>query len=99
MYIRIVRHWCKEGRVEAGRAHMDAVGRTTAESPGFLYRYRMEESGDPGVLTSLTAWRDEAAFDAFRTSRRPGNAKDPDYPFARVEHQAYTVTSTIGQRP
>jgi heme-degrading monooxygenase HmoA len=98
MYIRIVRHWCKEGRGEAGRAHMDSVGKITAESPGFLYRYHMEESGDPEVLTSLTAWRDEAAFGAFRASRPTGDAKDPSYPFARVEHHAYTVKSTIGER-
>lgn len=95
MFIRIVRHWCHEGGLEEGRAHIDSVGQGTAEAAGFLYRYRLEQPDQPQVLTTLTAWQDEAAFGAFQASRRAGQHSAP--PFARVEHEAYHVRSVIGQ--
>jgi heme-degrading monooxygenase HmoA len=94
MFVRIVHHWVKPGQLEAGRHHIDRQGEAQSRAPGFEYRYRMEPVNEAGVLTTLTAWESEAAFEAFRSGRTPQAPDDPGYPFARVEHQAFNVLAS-----
>ena len=96
MFVRIVHHWCKPGQVQAGREFMDNVGRSTAAAPGFVYRYRLEDRGDPNLLTTMTVWRDADAFAAFQAGRKPSDHADPSNPFERVSTQLFDVTGIAG---
>lgn len=99
MYVRIVHHWCKPGQIEAGRRFIDRQGVAQTGAPGFRYRYRMEPPDGPTVMTTLSAWEDEGAFERFRAGRKPHDFADSAYPFERVEHQAFTVLAAIGAVP
>lgn len=89
MFVRIVDHWCKPGQREAGLRRMEAVGEVVSAAPGFMFRYRLEAIDDPALLTTLTAWEDEAAFRAFHATRPKTNPQDPSSPFERIEHRAF----------
>lgn len=95
MYIRIVHHCCKPGQVEAGRAYIDHVGATISSAPGLIFRYRMENPQERDVLTTLAAWRDKDAFDAFQKTRMPSDHSDPSNPFERTAQQFYEVTAVM----
>lgn len=96
MFVRIVHHWCKPGRVHDGREYMDKVGQTTSGAPGFLFRLRMESSDDPALLTTMTVWRDRAAFTDFQVGRKPVSHADPANPFERMESQTFDVAGMTG---
>lgn len=96
MLVRIVRHWCKPGQIEAGRAHMDRVGDETAAAPGFLYRYRLECKDEPNLLTTFTVWRDQEALDAFAKTRPASVHSDPTRPFERTASEVYVIGGVIG---
>jgi heme-degrading monooxygenase HmoA len=96
MYIRIVHHWCKEERREDGIALMHKTGETTSQAPGFIHRQILANEEDAALLTSLTAWESDVAFEAFRASRPASNHADPASPFERIAHESYSVVSSVG---
>ena len=96
MFVRVVHHWCKAGRVQDGREHMDKVGQSTAAAPGFVFRFRMESPDDPSLLTTMTVWRDRTAFTDFQAGRKPSSHEDPANPFERMESQTFDVTGMAG---
>lgn len=97
MFVRIVHHWCRPGRVQAGRDHIDQVGLTTAAATGFLYRYRLETPDDPSKLTTMTVWRDRDSFAGFQAGRKPSDHSDPANPFERLESETFDVKATVGE--
>jgi heme-degrading monooxygenase HmoA len=96
MFVRIVRHWCKPGQVDAGRDFMDKVGQSTAGAPGFLFRYRLETPDDQAQLTTMTVWRDRASFTDFQVGRKPSDHADPANPFERTASEVFDVTGVTG---
>jgi heme-degrading monooxygenase HmoA len=99
MFIVISHHYCKPGQLEAARERMDKNASSMASEPGFIYRYRMERTTHPDVLSALTAWRDEEDFKRNRQNRF-GSAHDLSAtPYERIEHESYRVHATAARAP
>ncbi len=98
MFVRVARHWCKPGKIDAGRDFIDRQGSAQASAPGFKFRYRLEPPEGPGIIATITGWEDEAAFDRFRAG---ANTKrdEASYPFDRVEDERFVVGSVFGREP
>lgn len=98
MIIAIVHHWCKPDKVDAAREHIDHNGDKMATAPGFLFRYRIEPPGDPLKVSTVTAWADETALQAYRAANPPADPADPDRPFARIENETFVVRHAHGDK-
>jgi heme-degrading monooxygenase HmoA len=98
MFVRIVHHWAKSGQTEAGRRFIDENGVKMEKAPGFKYRQRLEPPEGPTFITTLTAWDDEASYQAWRAKQTP-YSQVPTYPFERTEDQTFVVQSSHGGTP
>jgi heme-degrading monooxygenase HmoA len=98
MFVRIVHHWAKSGQTEAGRKFIDENATKMENAPGFIYRQRLEPPEGPTFITTLTAWDDEAAYQAWRSKQTP-YSQVPHYPFERTEEQKFVVQSSNGAKP
>jgi heme-degrading monooxygenase HmoA len=99
MYLVIVHHWSKPGMLAATRELVDKVGNDMVSVPGFCFRHRIEQDNDLDKVSTLTAWDNEEAFEAYRKSRKPPALDNPAVPFHRYERELYTVKSTAGTAP
>jgi hypothetical protein len=66
--------------------------------PGFVYRYRLEPSEGPTILTTLTAWQTEGHYKAYRAAQTP-YSEVPHYPFERTAHKELVVQSSSAGAP
>jgi heme-degrading monooxygenase HmoA len=98
MFVRIARHWCKPGQIDAGRDFIDRQGSAQASAPGFRFRYRLEPPEGPGIIATVTAWEDQAAFEKFRAGATTDRSA-ATYPFERVEDETFVVKSAFGRDP
>lgn len=100
MFIVLSHHHCKPGQVEVARERMRKTATGLSSEPGFLFRQHLERPTHPGVLSALTAWQDEAAYERNRQKRFGGGGPKPaDTPYERIEHEAYVVQHTFGKAP
>jgi heme-degrading monooxygenase HmoA len=98
MFIRIVDHWAKPGQTEYGQRFVDETGVKMEAWPGFVYRYRLEPSAGPTVITTLTAWATEEQYKAYRAAQTPYSEMS-NYPFERTEHKELVVRAASGGAP
>lgn len=94
MYVVITHHFCKPEDVDAARQRIDKNGDTIAAQPGFLLRYRLESEEMPQIVSTFTAWNEEAdflAYKALREARRSGAS-----PYEKIESQTFEVKSEHG---
>jgi hypothetical protein len=94
MIVVMSHHWCKPNMVDAARDRIDQNGRAMTAEPGFLYRYRVERPGEPDIVSTLTAWQDDADYQRFRGKRSGQGLKDT--PYDRIESEVFFVRHTAG---
>ncbi|HWE76073.1 MAG TPA: hypothetical protein VG328_23130 [Stellaceae bacterium] len=98
MFIVVSHHHCKPGQNAAAAERVDKNGVGMSSEPGFRYRYRIENSAKPNVVSTLTAWNAESDYQNFRAKRGAG----PDMsamPWDRIEGESYEVRSSHGNAP
>jgi heme-degrading monooxygenase HmoA len=98
MFIRIVDHWAKPGQTEYGRTFIDENGVKMEKWPGFIYRYRLEPTEGPTIITTLTAWATEEHYRAYRAAQTP-YSEMPHYPFERTAHKELVVQASSPGAP
>jgi len=98
MFIVLSHHHCKPGQIDVARERMSRTAVGLVGEPGFVYRQHMERQTHPGVLTAITAWQDEAAYQRNR-EKRFGGGRPTDTPYDRIEHETYAVQDTFGRGP
>lgn len=94
MIVVMSHHWCKPNMVDVARDRIDRNGSAMASEPGFLYRYRIERPGEPEVVSTLTAWQDEADYQRFRGRRSGQGLKET--PYDRIESEIFFVRHQDG---
>lgn len=98
MFIVLSHHYCKAGQEEVARERMRKTALDLAGEPGFVYRQHLERPSHPGVLSALTAWIDEEAYQRNRQKRFGGKPTDmAATPYERIEHETYHVHGTFGK--
>lgn len=98
MFLVISHHWCKLAQEDAARSRIDRNGAAMVTEPGFVYRYRIEHEARPNVVSTLTAWSDEADYQRFR-GKRSGGLDLSATPFERIESESYRVHGAHGRTP
>lgn len=93
MFIVLVRHQVKPGMIDQANARIDGNGDRMAELAGFLFRHRMIARNDPLLVTTVTAWTDEASFDAW-IKIKAGLPDKGESPYQRVETEKHAVASS-----
>ncbi len=99
MFIVVSHHHCKPGQATAAAERVDKNGAAMASEPGFLYRYRIENSAKPNVVSTLTAWNAETDYKKFREKRGGGGPDMSSLPWDRIEGESYEVRSAHGNPP
>ena len=98
MFIVLSHHYCKPGQEKVARERMDRTALSLSGEPGFVYRHHIERPSYPGVLSALSAWIDEEAYQRNREKRFGGRATDmATTPYERIEHETYHVHGTFGK--
>jgi hypothetical protein len=98
MFVLISHHHCKAGQVEVARERLDKTTAGLSAEPGFLFRCRLEQASHPNVLSALTAWTDEEAYERNRQKRFGGGQREMSAtPYERIEHESYTVHAPAGK--
>lgn len=95
MFLVIVMHHCKPDLLAQAEARIDGNGDRMASFPGFLWRHRTVSKNDPLTLGTVTAWVDEASYDAWREAK----AKDPDTgpsPYVSATSERHQVVVSHG---
>jgi heme-degrading monooxygenase HmoA len=91
MFVVITHHVCKAGDVENARERIDKNGGAMTGEPGFLFRYRIGTASAPDVVSTLTVWKAEGDYQAYRNKRNYGHPASS--PYQRIETQTYEVQS------
>ena len=100
MFIAISHHHAKPGQTAVAAERVDKNGAAMASEPGFLYRYRLENSAKPGVVTTFTVWNAESDYKGFRDRRAArGEPLADAMPWDRIEAESYTVHTVHGNAP
>lgn len=99
MFIVVSHHHCKPGQTAVAAERVDKNGAGMSSEPGFLYRYRIENSAKPNVVSTLTAWNAESDYKKFREKRGGGGPDMQSLPWDRIEGESYEVRSTHGNAP
>lgn len=100
MILVTVNHFCRADMVEKASARIDANGDRMATLPGFLFRYRMTARNDPLMMSTVTAWADEASYDAWRDIRNTGNEGwmfEGESPYKNAVSQVHFVDKVHGE--
>ncbi len=95
MFMVVVDHFCKAHRVDDAVARIDQNGDQMAEVPGFLFRYRMTGTANPLQLSTVTAWSDKAAYDAWVAKKRALEAAAGPNPHGSPYEKAVNTTYTV----
>ncbi len=90
MFIVIVRHHVKPHMVDQAHARIDGNGDRMAEVPGFLFRHRMVDKNDPLIMSTITAWTDEASFEVWQKIKA-GLPDTGESPYRKVEVERHFV--------
>jgi heme-degrading monooxygenase HmoA len=100
MFIVVVDHFCKPDRVDEAIDRIDRNGDQMARLPGFLFRYRMTGTADPLRMSTVTAWTDAAAYDAWIAKKRTidlaAGPSPKDSPYERAVNTTYDVAHVHG---
>lgn len=97
MFVVISHHWCKPGQAALACERVDRNGAAMTGEPGFLYRYRLERAAKPDVVSTLTAWNEEADYQRLRGKRAVGGPEGQSLPWDRIESETYQVRTTHGK--
>jgi heme-degrading monooxygenase HmoA len=90
MFIVVVRHYVKPDKVDKAIARIDNNGELMAEVPGFLFRHRMVAKNDPLIMSTITAWMDEASFQVWQKIKA-GLPATGESPYVRFESESHLV--------
>ena len=99
MFVVIAHHYCKPGQIDLARQSMDKSGLKLASEPGFLYRYRLERTTHPAILSALTAWTSENDYQQYRQKRFAAGHDLATTPYEKVESETFQVQSSHGKVP
>jgi len=94
MFVATVHHYCKTGLVESAAERIDRNGLKMAELDGFMYRYRMTCTDDDHKITTITTWKDQAAYQGWLAARKT-LAKEGPAPYDKVVTELYIVEQTL----
>ncbi len=75
MIIVIVHHWCKPGMIGAARLRIDENGDSSAQAPGFLFRYRLEKHDEPERVSTVSGWQSRDDYQAWKSARSAGEQR------------------------
>jgi heme-degrading monooxygenase HmoA len=84
----ISHHYCDDGRIEEAIERLDANSDRMTRAAGFLFRHRMQSEDDPLKLSTLTAWADQAAYDAYQSVPKPPRTPAP---YSQIETEIYLI--------
>lgn len=100
MIIVVVHHWVKAGMMDAARHRIDTNGDSSAQAPGFLFRYRMEKPDEPERISTVSGWMSREAYRAWKDAQ---NARDAsagaESPYARALNEIFEVERVLGEVP
>ncbi len=100
MIIVIVHHWMKEGMTDAAHHRIDTNGDSSAEAPGFLFRYRLEKPDEPNRASTVTGWESREAYRSWKDAQ---NARDAAAgavsPYERALNEIFDVAVVHGDVP
>ena len=100
MFIAISHHFCKPGQTQIAQERVDKNGAAMSKEPGFLYRYRIENSAKPNVVSTMTVWNAESDYKNFRDRRAArGGPEGQSMPWDRIEGESYEVHTVHGNSP
>jgi len=100
MFVVVSHHFCKPGQTQVACERVDKNGAAMTGEPGFLYRYRLENPGKPGVVSTFTVWNAEADYKGFRDRRAArGEPAGQAMPWERIEGDSYEVRTVHGNAP
>ncbi len=95
MIIVLVRHVVKPGMLDKAIARVDSNGDQMSKLPGFLFRHRLRSKNDPMIVSTVTAWTDEASFDAWNKIKA-GLPDSGESPYLRADSERHFVESSHG---
>ena len=90
MFIVVVRHQVKPGMLDKAYARIDGNGDRMAQVPGFLFRHRMVAKTDPLLISTVTAWTEETAFEVWQKIKA-GLPDTGESPYVKVETERHYV--------
>ena len=90
MFIVIVHHHVRPGMTDKALARIDGNGDRMADVPGFLFRHRMVAKNDAMIISTVTGWTQEAAFDMWQKIKA-GLPDTGESPYVRVETERHNV--------
>ena len=100
MVIVIVHHWHKPGMLDAAIKRIDENGDSSAQAPGFLFRYRLARPDEPTRLSTVTAWTSAEAYRAWKDERNKYDAATGAVnPYERAVNEIFEVKHAHGEMP
>jgi heme-degrading monooxygenase HmoA len=86
--------------VDAAIRRVDANGDSSAEAPGFLFRYRMETPNEPERISTVSGWESREAYRAWKDARNAHDASvGAENPYARWVNEVFEVVRVHGDVP
>ncbi len=100
MILVIVHHWCKADMVEAAQKRVDENGDSSAQAPGFLFRYRLAKPDEPLRLSTVSGWTSAAAYRQWKDERNKHDAALAAVsPYERAVNEIFDVKRVHGDTP
>lgn len=96
MYIVYVHHECKPGMLDAAIGRVDTNGDLMSRIPGFLFRYRTRDLQNENKVSTVTGWKDEAAYDAWLAEKAKLPPDAGGSPYIKVVNERHACEKYHG---
>jgi len=91
VFVVFTEHFVNPGFRDAAKDRMASNGEIMSRQPGFEFRYLLEPVDRSDVLSSITGWGSESAYDAWVEVRKrlPGRVEARQF-YSSIEHRGFT---------